>query len=62
MAMAEAIDNSRLEPLLILRRHLLPGEDDSDLSLARAQWLYQRQREEQETIIANAVCKAFTGR
>ncbi|WP_407820372.1 DUF6890 family protein [Shewanella algae] len=40
----------------------MPHEDDSEQSLARASWLYQRQREEQETIMANAVARAFSGK
>ncbi|WP_371874334.1 DUF6890 family protein [Shewanella algae] len=61
-ARVQAIDGNGIEQLLILRRHLLPHEDDSEQSLARASWLYQRQREEQETIMANAVARAFSGK
>jgi hypothetical protein len=46
---------------MILRRHLLPTEDDEPRSLARAAWLFKRQREDLEAIITNAVCKAFGG-
>ncbi|WP_432654098.1 DUF6890 family protein [Shewanella algae] len=61
-ARAEAIDGNDIEQLLILRRHLLPHEDDSEQSLARASWLYQRQSKEQETIMANAIVRAFSGK
>ncbi|WP_190273657.1 DUF6890 family protein [Shewanella halifaxensis] len=45
-----------------MRRHLLPHEDDSEISIARAAWLLTRQREDLEAIVTNAVCKAFGGK
>jgi hypothetical protein len=48
--------------LFILRRHLLPHEDDTEQSLARAAWLMKRRNEDLEAIVTNAVCKAFGGR
>jgi hypothetical protein len=48
--------------MFILRRHLLPHEDDSEQSLARAAWLNKRSKEDLEAIVTNAVCKAFGGR
>jgi hypothetical protein len=47
---------------MILRRHLLPNDDDEPQNLARAAWLFNRQREDLEAIITNAVCKAFGGK
>ncbi|WP_417762175.1 DUF6890 family protein [Shewanella sp.] len=41
---------------------MLPHEDDSEQSLARASWLYKRQREELEAIIINGIGRAFSGR
>lgn len=47
--------------MFIFRRHYLPHENDSELSLARAAWLMKRQREDLEILISNAVSKAFSG-
>ncbi|WP_284138528.1 DUF6890 family protein [Pseudoalteromonas obscura] len=55
------MESNGLEQLLTIRRHLLPHEDDSELSLARASWLYERQREDALNLIANGVNKAFGG-
>ncbi|WP_414858285.1 DUF6890 family protein [Pseudoalteromonas sp. H105] len=41
---------------------MLPHEDDSEYNIARASWLYNRQREDLENITANAVSKAFGGK
>ncbi|ASM53789.1 hypothetical protein PNIG_a1664 [Pseudoalteromonas nigrifaciens] len=48
--------------MLTYRRKILPHEDDSELNIARAAWLLKRQREDLETLVANAVCKAFGGK
>jgi len=40
---------------------LLPHENDDEKSLASAAWLMKRQREDLETIVINAVSKAFSG-
>ncbi|MGS0691178.1 DUF6890 family protein [Shewanella sp. 30m-9] len=45
-----------------MRRHLLPHEDDSEISIASALWLNGRKREDLEAIVTNAVCKAFGGK
>ena len=45
-----------------MRRYLLPHEDDSEISIARAAWLLSLQREDLEAIVTNAVCKAFGGK
>ncbi len=47
--------------MLILRRHFLPAEDDSEQSLARAKWLQKRLQSDHEVIIANAIARAFGG-
>ncbi|MBH0073777.1 hypothetical protein I6E78_17675 [Pseudoalteromonas sp. NZS127] len=60
--MVDAIENNPQEQQLVIRRYLLPHEDDSEYSIARASWLYKRQREDLENIITNAVCKAFGGK
>jgi len=41
---------------------LLPHEDDSEKSLARAAWLMKRRNEDLEAIVTNGVSKAFGGR
>jgi len=40
----------------------LPHENDDETSLARAAWLMKRQREDLETIVINAVSKAFSSK
>ena len=56
------MDGNGLEQMLTLRRYLLPHEDDSEQSLARASWLYQRQRQDLEAIIINGIGRAFSGK
>lgn len=48
--------------LLALRRHYLPGEDDSDDNLAMAMWLDKRQWQLSSTSTAAGIGKAFTGK
>ena len=48
--------------MLIFRRHYLPHEDDSELSLARATWLHKNKLETTEIVTANGVSKAFNGK
>jgi len=55
------MERNGLEQMMALRRHLLPGETDSESNLARALWLFKRQRTDLENIISNAVGKAFSG-
>ncbi|MFC4654378.1 DUF6890 family protein [Rheinheimera marina] len=45
-----------------MRRHWLPGEDDSEQSLARALWLHKNQAQSLEAIVANGVNRAFGGK
>ncbi|QYK02448.1 DUF6890 family protein [Shewanella psychrotolerans] len=48
--------------MLTLRRHWLPNEDDSELSMARAMWLHKNHFESLEAITANGVNRAFSGK
>ncbi|MGN2614693.1 DUF6890 family protein [Aliivibrio fischeri] len=47
------------EQALVLRRHYLPNEDDSEQNLARAMWMDTHQYELQEAAIRNAIGKLF---
>ncbi|HDL7645876.1 TPA: hypothetical protein PXO92_002488 [Yersinia enterocolitica] len=47
--------------MLILRRHYLPGEDDSPQSLASAAWLDNRYWENMSAAINNGIVRAFKG-
>nr|WP_296298634.1 hypothetical protein [Rheinheimera sp.] len=51
-----------MEQMLALRRHWLPGEDDSEMSIARALWLHKNHFESLEAITANGVNRAFAGK
>ncbi|WP_194165919.1 DUF6890 family protein [Shewanella sp. YLB-07] len=47
--------------MLIIRRHQLPHEDDSEQSIARALWLHKHHLESLEIVTANGVNRAFSG-
>ncbi|MGI2146250.1 DUF6890 family protein [Shewanella frigidimarina] len=61
-ALVAAIEGNQLDQLLTLRRHWLPTEDDSELSMARAMWLHKNHFESLEAITANGVNRAFSGK
>ncbi|WP_374702362.1 hypothetical protein [Shewanella sp. GutDb-MelDb] len=48
--------------MLAIRRHLLPHEDDSEQSIARALWLHKNNLESLEIVTANGVNRAFSGK
>ncbi|EKN4770597.1 hypothetical protein FG467_004550, partial [Yersinia enterocolitica] len=56
-----AIARNEFTQLLILRRHYLPGEDDSPQSLASAAWLDNRYWENMSAAINNGIVRAFKG-
>ncbi|HEL8019929.1 TPA: hypothetical protein U0V61_003866 [Escherichia coli] len=47
--------------MLILRRHWLPGEDDSPQSLAAAVWLDNHHWTNTSIAINNGIIRAFKG-
>ncbi|NRD73264.1 hypothetical protein HQQ94_08405 [Shewanella sp. VB17] len=48
--------------MLTIRRHLLPHEDDSEQSIARALWLHKNNIQNLEIVTANGVNRAFSGK
>ncbi|EFA4162552.1 hypothetical protein C5915_004834 [Escherichia coli O174:H7] len=56
-----AIDRNDLTRMLILRRHWLPGEDDSPQSLAAAVWLDNHYWENMGIAVNNGIIRAFKG-
>ncbi|WP_159105300.1 DUF6890 family protein [Shewanella marina] len=55
------MEHNQFEQMLAIRRHLLPHEDDSERSIARALWLHKSHLEHLEIVTANGVNRAFTG-
>ncbi|QKE19498.1 hypothetical protein [Citrobacter sp. TSA-1] len=47
--------------MLALRRHWLPGEDDSPQSLATAVWLDNHYWENMSIAVNNGIIRAFKG-